>query len=369
MNIECAFVVSTMARKVKQKPIPGVSFCLMGFFVVAMLFMNIHQMLRLEETNHHHHTSRSATTSLVRSKTTSSSTPRAAPKQHYVPIPTRPSGTRKDLVKAGDYIYYQDEQMSRWDAAPIVIESHKLLFFSIPKVGCTVWKQLFRRMMGYKDWKLQDGETFVPHNPEFNGLKYLYNYSLQEASVMMTSPEWTRAVMVRDPKHRFLSAFLDKAVSNDHQHIFDRCCKDSLNPEACVEDAQTIEGFLKLCSVCEDGHWRSQHARLESKYWPYIDWVGHVETAAQDAKKLLQQIGAWEDFGQTGWGQYGNATIFHSKEVGAAGSHATWSEWKHWEWYNPEAEAKVERFFRADYENPLFNFTKNQCLTCESLNA
>lgn len=278
----------------------------------------------------------------------------------FMPIDyTRKNGTRKDLVKPGDYIYYK--QVEYWDSSPVVIESHKLIFFTIPKVGCTVWKQLFRRMMGYEDWTSQDGTKLIPHNPEENGLKYLYDYSTERASEMMTSPEWTRAIMVRDPKERFLSSFLDKSVSNDHHHIISRCCKDG----SCVDAAQTVSGFLELCKVCDDEHWRPQHSRMESKYWPYVDMVGHVENAAVDARMLLERIGAWDEYGSTGWGTYGNQSIFASKEVAGAGEHATWAQWQVWKWYNPESEAQVESFFQGDYDNPLFNFTRAVCLTCE----
>ena len=279
---------------------------------------------------------------------------------HHIPIPPRPVGIRKDLVKPGDFIYYRDP--SRWDSAPIVLESHKLIFFSIPKVGCTVWKQLFRRMMGYDDWLSQNYKMWLPHNPETNGLKYLYDYTTEEASEMMTSLEWTRAMMVREPKQRFLSAFLDKSVSNDHQHIISKCCKD----KSCVEDAQTIEGFLKLVGTCHDDHWRPQHLRVDFKYWPYIDMVGHVENATAFSKDLLQRIGAWDEYGASGWGEDGNATIFQSKGTSGAGVHATWAQWKVWKWYTPESELKVEEFYRGDYENPVLNFTHYECFTCTS---
>jgi hypothetical protein len=284
------------------------------------------------------------------------------PSQSFTPIAPRPTDPAKNLLQAGDYIYYQDPAIPRWDAAPIVVESHKLLFFTTPKVGCTVWKQLFRRMMGAKDWKSQDAQSLLPHNPEVNGLKYLYDYPLEEADRMMTSPKWTRAVMVRDPKQRFLSAFLDKAVSNRHQHIQHRCCPD----QACIADAQTLAGFLRLCERCDDEHWRAQNARLDSKFWPYMDFVGHVENSAADAQALLTRVGAWDEFGASGWGTDGTSAIFQSKGSGGAGTHATWSQWKVWQWYTPEIEQQVEDFFRADFENPLFNFTRGECLTCLS---
>jgi hypothetical protein len=283
---------------------------------------------------------------------------------HHDELPSRLSeGTTKKtfterhlIVRPGDYIYYQQS----WDSSPIVIESHKLIFFSIPKAGCTVWKQLFRRMMGYSDWLSQDGDTMLPHNPRKNGLKYLYDYSTEQASEMMTSPEWTRAMMVREPKQRFLSAFLDKAVSNYHRHIVSNCCPD----ESCVEDAQTLAGFLKLASVCQDDHWRPQNLRVDYKYWPYIDFVGHVEKSAADARTLLKRIGAWEEYGETGWGKSGSSSIFESKDTSGAGVHATWASMQVWKWYTPQVEAEVVNFYRDDYDNPLFNFTQYECLTC-----
>jgi Sulfotransferase family len=279
---------------------------------------------------------------------------------YYNEIPKRKPIVQTDLVQAGDYIYYHD--VNSWDAAPIVIESHKLLFFTIPKVGCTVWKQLFRRMMNYTDWTSQDYDTYQPHNPEVNGLKYLYNYSLEEASIMMTSPEWTRAMMVRDPKQRFLSAFLDKAVGNFHNHIRDRCCHED---EKCVENAQTIVGFLTLCSKCYDDHWRPQSTRIDHKYWPYMDQILHVETAANDTRRLLQTIGAWEEYGMDGWGENGEHSIFASKGSNGAGmNHSTYAEYQVWKWYSPESERLVERFYQGDYENPLFRFDRGDCLTC-----
>ena len=55
-----------------------------------------------------------------------------------------------------------------WNSAPVVIHSHKLLFFTVQKVGCTVWKQFMRRIMKYKNWRTKD-----PANPKTNGLTYL----------------------------------------------------------------------------------------------------------------------------------------------------------------------------------------------------
>lgn len=275
----------------------------------------------------------------------------------YLPIPVRKPGVQFDIVKPYDYIFEPRDES--WDSAPIVIESHKLVFFTIPNVGCTILKQLLRRMMKQPDWPSQSLEKMLPHNPKSNGLKYLYNYTLREASVMMTSPEWTRAMMVRDPKTRFLREFLDKAVGSNQKHLQSKCCPDRF----CIEDSQTILGFVDLCHVCKDDHWHSQHDRIDEKYWPYMDHILHYENAAEDTKKLLSAIGAWDQYGKSGWGRDGKQPVFEEvDETGDTERYATVQQI--WKWYTPESEEQVEEFYRDDYKNPLFNFTRGKCLTC-----
>lgn len=333
-------------------------------FVVAAFFINVCHLLRFAKGPRTQRMTR-IHPSRINANQLSASGRKIERHHRYIahkPLPRRTNYNSASepisLVKSGDYIYYKQDEL--WDSSPIVLESHKLVFFTIPKVGCTVWKQLFRRMMGFPDWQSQDGEILLPHNPEHNGLKYLYNYTVDEANNMMTSAEWTRAMMIREPKQRFLSAFLDKSISNDHAYIVSKCCPD----RSCVEDAQTLEGFLRLASICHNEHWRPQNLRVDYKYWPFIDFVAHVENAAQDAKTLLMKIGAWDDFGKDGWGSDKKSPIFGSKEVHGAGIHATWADSHIWQWYTPELEEEVERFYRGDYENPLFNFTEYKCFTC-----
>ena len=97
---------------------------------------------------------------------------------------------------------------------------------------------------------------------------------------------------------------------------------------------------------------------MEPKYWKYIDFVGHVENAAEDARKLLKRIGAWKEFGARGWGPNGDKAIFES--FGDAGSHATSAKWRMYQWFTPELETIVERLYAADYSNPVLNFTNKR---------
>ena len=264
-------------------------------------------------------------------------------------------------LQATDYIY----STIGWDRAPIVVESHKLIFFTVPKVACTVWKQLFRRMEGHHDWKIQN----KTHDPKQNGMKYLYNYSLPEATSMLNDPKYTKAIFVRDPKSRFLSAYLEKAIRKNWRknetYVDSHCChrrrrhdnNTNDNNRTCWSESsssssRSLADFFELTKTCSDPHWIPLHKRLEPKFVPLIDFIGNMDNAADDAKALLQRIGAWEEFGTLGWGKSGTERIFQSKSsvvhITSKSAANAWSGMK--DYYTPDLERVVEERFSRDYD-------------------
>ena len=273
------------------------------------------------------------------------------------------------LVRKKDYIMQTGKRNRDYNAAPVVMESHKLIFFTIRKNGCTVWKQLFRRMMGYRDYLTKDPAGF-----KTNGLVYLYDYNLTHATHLMNSPDYTRAIFLRDPKERFVSAFLDKAVATTY---FDnRCClkilkKKGVKVSTCRNQSKTFPGFCQLTKQCHDSHWGPQSKRMDAKYYSLLNFVGHLETAASDAKRLLQKIGAWEKYGKSGWGKYRNESIFASTSAvkHKTGSGTNASRQRLPRYYTPELETDIEQRFAQDYRVPQFDLqrTKIQYSTSASL--
>ena len=260
------------------------------------------------------------------------------------------------LIKRDDYIYKPTKSM-RWDASPIVIEKYKLIFFTVPKVASTTFKQLFRKMMDFDNWSEQSSESLLPHSPYTNGLQYLAYYPLEEANKLLTDPSYTKAIFVRDPKQRFLSAFLDKALSNGGSHVVKRCCHSNSH---CLNQISIPFGFLSMIQHCPDEHWIQQTSRMEDQYWSLIDFVGHFETMQDDTKRLLQRIHAWDDHGVTGWGPYSNWSIFERPKQHSSTKlvvHSTDANKQFW-WWTPLLEQHVEEFYAFDYLNPKLNFTK-----------
>jgi len=243
-----------------------------------------------------------------------------------------------------------------WDSSPIVIESHKLIFFTIKKNGCTTWKRLFRRTMVYDDWQSID---ISPHNPETNGLKYLRQYPLDQAESMINDPTYTKAIFVRDPKERFLSAFLEKALGPNGTHILNVC--HSRPRDRIWKKTRTFEGFVRLTRrECHDDHWRAQSLRLDptdptSRLWQSINFVGHMERIQEDSKRLLQQIGAWETYGGTGWDRDGRNAIFETTE---SVSHKSGAAKRLSQYYTPQLVREIDRRYAIEYQNPVLGLVQ-----------
>jgi len=247
---------------------------------------------------------------------------------------------------------------------PIVLGKYKLIFFTVAKNGCSVWKMLFRRMEGYDDWNVQG--TRLVHVKKNNGLKYLSSYSIEEANAFFNSPEWTIAMFLRDPFERFASAYLDKARKPMYMK---RCCASLRMPDCAQIAASSPDGFFEVASRCRDNHWEPQSKRLSQKYWQKINFVGRFETLPNDAEKLLRRIGAWEEFGVSGWGANGTEHIF-SEKASIGRKHATNAKDKYTQLLDPPASPlmkKLAYFYREDFTHPILNFTldPNTSLTTE----
>lgn len=264
------------------------------------------------------------------------------------------------------------------DNDPVVLESHKLLFFTIPKNSCTEWKQLFRRMMGYDNWN--KFPFLHPHDPRTNGLSYLGTYDKAKQEEFMTSPEWTRAMFVRDPLERMLSAYLNKGLSEE-RYIKKWCCKiapreteeerreeleylQQKNPSCAAlapwETQPTAETFTfdtfinEFMSQCNDKHWRPQSQRMFPKNWKFLNFIGRMENLHEDAKRLLEKIGAWDEFGSNGWGNYENMSMFERARSDTTNTH---SKDHITQFYTPELKQKALEYLKGDYQNEYLNFT------------
>ena len=266
------------------------------------------------------------------------------------------SNGTKFLLEPTDSIYRVDF------ASPIVLEEHRLVFFAVPKAACTVFKQLFRRISGYSNWKKQNND--LPHNLRVNGLKLLRDYSVESANDMLTNRTWTRAMFVRDPRERLLSAYLDKGRK---ENLINKWCCPETNDCGSLS-AKSFKNFLtEVMPNCLNDHWSLQARRFEPKFFYSLNFIGRIENAAQDTRQMLIEMGRrnhvndggvdalWNKYCASGWGQNGSEHIF--QRISNI-RHGTSSSDKMKQYYNsPEIERLAEEMLRLDLEHPLFQFS------------
>lgn len=264
-----------------------------------------------------------------------------------------------NIIQENEIDWSDDMLLPGGHGKPIVVESHKLVFFFIPKVACSVFKRLFRRMMGHSDWLEK-----IPHE-KFNkdGMRHLGHYSRDEISTMLTSPDWTRAIFIRDPLERTLSAYLDKGIQDkEGEFVYRRCCNNNNTEEFCSQFPFNKNNFpfetfvdqvLYGCKTKWDDHWKPQSTLLHDANWKFINFVGNLDNREADTRLMLEKIGAYEEFGASGWGTSRNESIFMSNIA----RHKSSSKDSISKYYTPTLRRRVFEYVRGDYEMELFNLT------------
>ncbi len=276
-------------------------------------------------------------------------------------------------IESHDIIYGHNHTRN---TVPIVNEEYNIIFFDIAKVACTEWKRFFSRLQGSPNWCLGNPEI---HDPSVNGLKFLSDYTMEEAQTMMISPKWKKAIFVRHPKPRILSAFLDKAVGNSEQFLIKNCRiyvrQGGGNYDDCGKNRQDfgffLNNFTSLPKIRDNVHWRTIYSQIDEKWWPYVDFVGKMENLNDDAKKLLSSlysnidgISAWDKIGLFGWNNDESKNCTKALESDGlflgvpAANHSTKAKEQMMKFYTPELEALVEKRFKDDLNNPYFHFNE-----------
>lgn len=222
---------------------------------------------------------------------------------------------------------------------------------------------------------------------------------------MLSSSEWIKALFVRDPKERALSGFLmwrphlpnstmidlakrgevtTSIIRGERPGMLAKCCQDVAGDNynllvLCLEHVHSFNGFLDLIQdpatvsqdqlkyiqkshpikhrilsspSCPDKHWSPiTQWRMEPKFYPLLNFIGHLETAAWDIHRLLNMVSptAYEEYGANGWGANQNESMFYSSSTIL---HAKDTKSKLQRFYNTvDVERRVEEIFREDYEN------------------
>jgi len=168
-----------------------------------------------------------------------------------------------------------------YDDRPIVDARRQLIFFSLPKVGCTETRRLLKALKGVLEEKPTEAQL---HHPHFNNLTFLYHYPREEAIAMLHNDSWIKATFVRDPAERLLSAYMNKFVDPQFhysKHLFGR--NDTMK-------------FEELICMMERGNWenhwmpQSYFTRFEATA-PWFHFLGSFQHFYDDMHVLFRTIG------------------------------------------------------------------------------
>jgi hypothetical protein len=282
-------------------------------------------------------------------------------------------------LRRTDLIYNHDR-----NTPPIVIEEYNLVFFLTAKAASTEFVRFFSRLENRPNWCADN-----IHKPQRHKLKFLSSYTLKEAQEIMTNPKWKKAIFVRHPKARILSAFLDKCIQWSKRFVSEYCTNygsilGSLHDfNRCKIHHEEFKFFLQdiTTTLDKDVHWRSIFSRIDEKWWPYIDTIGNMDTLRDDAQALLSSVysnidnvSAWDRIGTSGWSgvkrkgkdQNGHIADGQSCDLNLSSplpflgkgdaKHTTNANDKMRKYYTPELEEFVERKYYDDLNNPFFKF-------------
>jgi len=124
---------------------------------------------------------------------------------------------------------------------------------------------------------------------------------------------------------------------------------------------QNFGYFLNRTQDCKDYHWELQAEALDEKWWPSINFVGYMHSAANDTKKLLTSlvsekngINAWDNVGKSGGGKDGNEGFMQSNTA----DHGTDAQNKLRQYYTPEYENFVETYWAKDWNMHQYRFNE-----------
>ncbi|KAM6148576.1 carbohydrate sulfotransferase 9 [Erethizon dorsatum] len=179
-----------------------------------------------------------------------------------------------------------------------VEDKHKILYCEVPKAGCSNWKRILMVLNG-----LASSAYNISHDAVHYGkhLKKLDSFDLKGIYTRLNT--YTKAVFVRDPMERLVSAFRDKFEHpNSYYHpVFGKAIIKKYRPNACEEALNNGSGvkFKEFIHYLLDSHrpvGMDIHWEKVSKLcYPCLinyDFVGKFETLEEDANYFLQMIGA-----------------------------------------------------------------------------
>jgi len=231
----------------------------------------------------------------------------------------------------------------------VVSDAFELLYCYIPKNGCTKMKSLFLRLAS-STAAYQSFGTIHTAFSQVDSVRAskLPEHRLKELSSHQT---WIRAIVLRDPMERFVSAYLDKIADRKSLRFF------HLGDLTFSANGVDLGRFMALSHVWKwEPHFKLQHLtcgfNLSMKFWNRI----LVYDASSDLANLTAELFEHRiDYAiYHGWGP--NLTMWSEGTVHATGSTSKRSKLISEMCANSTLYGEVYKYVEPDYQ--FFNFAQ-----------
>jgi|MDSY01.1.fsa_nt_gb hypothetical protein len=182
-----------------------------------------------------------------------------------------------------------------------VDRASQLVMCLVEKVASSELKKLLYRMLGDALWR--DDPWFKTGLPQL-----LHEKNEAAVHAIINSPAWTKAVFLRHPYSRLISAYRDKFGRGDTSYSI----RMTGNRSAQVLPFEQFVDFVTAPgSSHRNVHWSPQSSFCAmQKYIGTFNFVGNFERLRNHSRVLLEGIDAWDVWGASGWGQFHNQSIF-----------------------------------------------------------
>ncbi|XP_068899892.1 carbohydrate sulfotransferase 11-like isoform X2 [Tenebrio molitor] len=209
--------------------------------------------------------------------------------------------TRQEQLTAGCDRYGMTGKGVDYDQLDHVLvdHKHKLLYCYVPKVACTNWKRILMVLTGLSS---SSNLVDIPGSLAHADISTLRLSQLEDGDIRHCLDHYTTFVMVRHPFERLLSAYRNKFENTYTKYFQLRYGKSIIKKyraNATDSDLQTGVNvtFREFVLYILDGgagdneHWAPVYDLCHPCSLNY-SFIGRYETLAEDARALLDMIGA-----------------------------------------------------------------------------
>jgi hypothetical protein len=195
---------------------------------------------------------------------------------------------------------HREEISARLSYSTYVNPDRKYMYFEVPKSGCTSIKWLLHSVEKLPPVQLLTGSREVRrdmfiHERGLFGMRSLVDFPNETQEEILSSPDFFRFTVVRNPYTRLESAWRDKIrlCAPKYEHLYYNIkgrLPDGRDPSSIISFDEFVSAVSNEDLEHCDPHWRSQKAHLLMPSFEF-SYIGRIERFGEAKRMFLTAIG------------------------------------------------------------------------------